>query len=68
MKITVPLLAAFASSFGVLSLITALSLTKANAAPPPSAFGVWDRGASFDPTEYPFLKGSSFGQRWADVE
>lgn len=68
MKITVPLSAAFASSFGVLSLITVLSLTKAKAAPPPSAFGVWDRGASFDPTEYPFLKGSSFGQRWAEVE
>ena len=36
--------------------------------PPPSAFGVWDRGDTFDPREYPFLKGFAFNQSWADVE
>ena len=35
---------------------------------PSSAFGVWDRGDTFDPREYPFIKGFAFGQKWADVE
>lgn len=57
-----------ASSLIVLALFAALVLTPVKSAPPPSAFGVWDRGDTFDPKVYPFLKGSSFGQRWADVE
>ncbi len=40
----------------------------AQLSPPPSAFGVWDRGDTFDPREYPFLKGFAFNQRWADLE
>ena len=36
--------------------------------PPPSAFGVWDRGSSFDPKDHPFLKGLAFNQAWAEVE
>ena len=35
---------------------------------PASSFGVWDRGASFDPEEYPFLKGLSFNATWGEVE
>jgi hypothetical protein len=38
------------------------------AAPPPNSFGVWDRGDSFDPKEYSFLKGFSLNQSWSDVE
>ncbi|MBX7211171.1 MAG: hypothetical protein K1X78_22890 [Verrucomicrobiaceae bacterium] len=48
--------------------MTALFQTPGKAAPPPSAFGVWDRGSSFDPKDHPFLKGLAFTQRWADVE
>lgn len=68
MKIVVSLLPTRAGGLGALALTVALALQPALAAPPPSAFGVWDRGATFDPKEYPFLKGFSFGQRWADVE
>ena len=68
MKITVPLVTTFAIHLGGLSLIAALALTPTQAAPPPSAFGVWDRGDTFDPKEYPFVKGFSFGQKWAQVE
>lgn len=38
------------------------------AAPPYSAFGVWDRGSSFDPKDYPYLKGIAFNEKWADLE
>lgn len=38
------------------------------AAPPSSAFGVWDRGSSFDPKDHPFLRGLAFYEKWADVE
>jgi hypothetical protein len=31
-----------------------------HAVPPTSAFGVWDRGSSFDPKDHPFLKGLAF--------
>jgi hypothetical protein len=39
-----------------------------HAAPPPTAFGVWDRADASDPKEYPFLKGLAFNQAWKDVE
>ncbi|MCU0914933.1 MAG: T9SS C-terminal target domain-containing protein [Planctomycetes bacterium] len=52
----------------LISLIGIGSLSSAPAAPPPSSFGVWDRGDTFDPQEYPFLKGFSFNQPWAEVE
>jgi len=38
------------------------------AAPPPSSFGVWDRGSSFDASEYPFLRGAGYTQKWSEVE
>ncbi len=68
MKTKLSLVATCASRLGVLSLLATLALTPAKAAPPPSAFGVWDRGDTFDPKEFPFLKGFSFNQRWANVE
>ena len=52
----------------LIGLIGACSLSSVQAAPPTSAFGVWDRSDTFDPQEYPFLKGFSFEQRWADLE
>ncbi len=50
-----------------LALVGVSFLGSAQAAPPPAAFGVWDRGSSFDPKEYPFLKGLAFNQIWADL-
>lgn len=35
---------------------------------PLEAYGVWDRGASFDFEDYPFLKGLSFGADWEEIE
>ena len=35
---------------------------------PLEAYGVWDRGSSFSFTEYPFLKGLSFGANWEEIE
>ena len=32
------------------------------------AYGVWDRGSSLSFTEYPFLKGLSFGAGWEEIE
>jgi hypothetical protein len=49
-------------------LIAACSFSFLEAGPPPSAFGVWDRADRFDPKDYPFIKGFSFDQRWADIE
>jgi len=54
--------------FGLIGLIAACVFSSVQAAPPPSAFGVWDRGDQYDPKEYPFLKGFSFEQSWAAVE
>ena len=55
-------------SLGIISFLTAFLATPAQAAPPPTAFGVWDRGSSYDPTDHPFLKGLAFTQRWSDLE
>lgn len=68
MKNTANPLATLVRNVSVLPLIVALSLTSSEAAPPPEAFGVWDRGDTFDPKVHSFLKGFSFNQRWADVE
>ncbi len=58
----------FISTLSLIGLLGACSSTLLQAAPPPSAFGVWDRADKFDPKEYPFLKGFSFDQKWADLE
>jgi hypothetical protein len=44
-------------------LIGAVALGTVRAEVPASSFGVWDRGASFDPKEYPFLNAT-----WGEVE
>lgn len=57
-----------AKSLPLLALIVACFVSAMHAALPPSAFGVWDRGDTFDPREYPFIRGFAFGQKWSDVE
>jgi len=52
----------------VLSLIGIGSGGTVQAVPPSIAFGVWDRTSTFDPKDYPFLKGLAFNQSWADLE
>ena len=61
-------LAGFARTLCLVGLFGAISLLPVQAAPPPSAFGVWDRGSSFDPKDHPFLKGMAFNEKWAGVE
>lgn len=58
----------FARTLGVIGLMTSLFQAPTHAAPPPSAFGVWDRGSSFDPKDFPFLKGLAFNEVWSEVE
>ena len=49
-------------------LIVACWITCARAEPPPSSFGVWDRGDTFDPKQYPFLRGLSFNASGSELE
>ncbi|MCL4401804.1 MAG: beta-galactosidase [Acidobacteria bacterium] len=49
-------------------LAGAIALGAVWAEVPVNSFGVWDRGASFDPKQYPFLKGLSFNATWGEVE
>ncbi len=58
----------FAKTLLFTSILAALGCAPAGAVPPPSSFGVWDRGDKFNRTEYPFLKGLAFTQSWAEVE
>lgn len=53
----------FAKTLGVIGLMTALFQAPLHAAPPPSAFGVWDRSDKFDVKDFPFIKGFSFEQQ-----
>ena len=66
MKPTSP--SGYARILCLMALIGVSCLGSVQAAPPPAAFGVWDRGSSFDPKDYPFLKGLAFNQKWADLE
>jgi len=68
MKYVNPLLTVLARKISLIGLIGTCSLSIVKAEPPPSSFGVWDRGDTFDPEEYPFLKGLSFNESWADIE
>ena len=61
-------LARSAKTLSLIGLVGTSLLLSVHAMPPPSAFGVWDRGSSFDPKEYPFLKGLAFNPAWAEVE
>ena len=55
-------------TLSLIGMVGICSFSSLQAAPPPSAFGVWDRGSSFDPKDYPFLKGVAFTGNWADIE
>ena len=68
MKYIHPLLAVFTRKLCLIGLISACSLSLVQAVPPPSSFGVWDRGDNFDPKDHPFLKGLAFYRKWADIE
>ena len=61
-------IARFTTALVFVALLGASLLRPLRAAPPSSAFGVWDRGSSFDPKDYPFLHGLAFNEKWADVE
>ena len=63
-----PKLTGSARILSLIGLIGISFLLSVHAMPPPSAFGVWDRGSSFDPKDHPFLKGLAFNEKWADVE
>ena len=52
----------------LIALVIACSCSSVQAVPPSIAFGVWDRTSTFDPKDYPFLKGLAFNQSWADIE
>lgn len=58
----------FARSFSLCGLISISFLATLNAAPSPSAFGVWDRGEAADLKDYPFVKGTSCAIPWDTVE
>lgn len=60
------LIARSAKALGVVGLFALLCPLRAT--PPPSSFGVWDRGNAYDPKDYPFLKGLAFNQDWAGIE
>jgi hypothetical protein len=71
MKKIVSVYSVFVSSTRILVLVGFIwinLLTSVHAAPPSSAFGVWDRGYSFDSKEYPFLKGMTFNGTWDKIE
>jgi hypothetical protein len=57
-----------ASSLRVVLAICALASLPLNATPPVNSYGVWDRSDSFNPKDYPFLKGLAFNQAWKDIE
>ena len=58
----------FAAKITLITLIGLSVLATINAAPLPSAFGVWDRGEAMDPKVYPFLRGTSCDAPWNEVE
>ena len=68
MKSVSPFSDTLAGKLVLRSLICISLISVMQAAPPPSSFGVWDRGSSFDQKEYPFLKGLTCSLRWRDVE
>lgn len=61
-------IARFASALALIGLLGSSVRHSVKAAPPSSAFGVWDRGSSFDPRNHPFLRGLAFNEKWSEVE
>ena len=68
MKNTSPLLAGFARKLSLITLLGIGFLSPVQAAPQPSAFGVWDRGGAKDIKEYPYVRGTSADAPWNEVE
>jgi hypothetical protein len=61
-------LAGLARKLILITLIGVGPFACLNAAPLPSAFGVWDRGETMDPAVYPFVKGTGCDANWESVE
>ena len=57
-----------ARTFSLIGLIGISSFSTLNAAPLPSAFGVWDRGETMDPQVYPYVRGTGCDADWDSVE
>ena len=68
MKCIRPLLTVFARKICLIGLLVTCSSSVVKAEPLPSSFGVWDRGETQDPKEYPFIKGTSCDAPWDSVE
>ena len=58
---------AVVSFTSLLLLATADMAAEGGGGIPLEAYGVWDRGSSLSFTEYPFLKGLSFGADWEAI-
>jgi len=52
----------------LLIMLLISSLFTLNATPRIESFGVWDRGETKDPREFPFLRGTSCDAPWNEVE
>lgn len=59
---------AFAGKLILIGVISASSLSLVQAAPPLGSFGVWAKGVTFDPKDYPFVKGWTADLPWSEVE
>ena len=68
MKRILSLFITLARAPGLIGLLCLFPVANMHAEVSSKAFGVWDRGDSFDPKEYPFLKGLSFSAPWSEVE
>ncbi|MBI5692532.1 MAG: beta-galactosidase [Verrucomicrobia bacterium] len=68
MHVIVRQFARAAQALGFAGLLAPGFVLPLPASPPANSFGVWDRGSTYDPQEYPFLKGLAFNQDWASVE
>jgi len=62
------LLSALAWRLSLFGAIAASSLSLVRADAPVNTFGVWAKGVTFDPQEYPFVKGWTADLPWSDVE
>ena len=61
-------LSAFSRKLTLTTLIGISTLSAAQAAPRPDAFGVWDRGETMDPKVYPYVRGTGCDANWDEVE
>ena len=61
-------LSAFSRKLTLTTLIGISTLSAAQAAPRPDAFGVWDRGETMDPKVDPYVRGTGCDANWDEVE